>query len=722
MTGHAASLGPGRCRISGVIEIRFDDGSDESFQAGRFRTADASWTFVGEYLPMLRPGVEVDLDGYWESHPEHGRQLRVVAASPGRLPRSAYGVELLLRDVPGFGPATARKVVSLRGAGVLEELLRDPGILTQIVPGKRGRTLHAGWSSWMSAWANARTATGVFASLIDLGCTPSQARHIIDFFRSGEAARAIVTRHPYRLLDVPGISWKRVEKIARSLEVAPSDAERLIAGTLAAAHRLQRSGHSGLPRHALVKAAESFLGSSKLAEEAVDLALEAGELVQDELVYLPPALEAEWRVASSLQRMARRDAPLSPKARKSVELRLASTGLNQQQQDAVWLAVTGGVTLLTGGPGTGKTTTTKAIVRAAYDLGMSVQLIAPTGRAAVRSSEVTGAPASTIHKAIGGPPGSRRETPLREHLVIVEECSMVSTETMAWLLQNLSAHTRLVLVGDPDQLPSIEHGAVLRDLLRSHAVPTIELRSVYRQGEESGIIVAARRIRDGAPLDGAEGPGFYLVDVSPPDLETDTSGPALQRLRDALAWLQRQGDLPSIQVLTPTKKGPLGTEALNRMLQDLLNPDGTPGPTIGGGAQVRLGDRVIQTRNDYSLGESGIMNGQQGFVTEVARGRIEVSFDDQPLRIEGFRLHNLQPAWAITIHKSQGSEWEHVVLLADQSHGTLLSRNLLYTAVTRAKTNAVLIATQQALRTAADRLTSGERSTGLTRHLDPNRA
>jgi len=396
---------------------------------------------------------------------------------------------------------------------------------------------------------------------------------------------------------------------------------------------------------------------------------------------------------------------------------MEASGLNEKQRTAVLAAVSSGITILTGGPGTGKTTATKEIVKAAHALGLSVSIIAPTGRAAMRSTEVTGAPAATIHKAIGGPPGSRRDLPLQEDLIVLEECSMVGTETMAWLLENLSPSTRLVLVGDPDQLPSIEHGAVLRDLLRSEAVPATHLTSVYRQGEESGIIVAAKKVRTGEGIDGTEGSGFFFVDVDSRPRGTSADAFALQRLASAVGWLTERGDLPSLQVLTPVKGGALGTEALNEMLQEQLNPGGTPGPVIGGGTTVREGDRVIQVRNDYTLGEAGIMNGQQGLVAEVDPHRIRVAFDDDDLWIDGFRLYNLHLAWAVTIHKSQGSEWPNVVVVADRSHGALLSRQLLYTALTRAKQAVVLISSQDALQLAATNNASVVRITGLARHL-----
>jgi exodeoxyribonuclease V alpha subunit len=712
------SVTPGRCRITGVIESRFDDGRDEGFQAGRVHTGDAAVVFVGEHLPMLRPGVEVELDGHWEVHPEHGRQLRVVKVISYDLPRSPEGVERLLCEVPGFGPAYAKKVVAARGPGVLDELFDDPSILTKIVPGKRGRTLQEGWRRWQVEWQGLRAGAKVAAGLVGAGCSPSQARQVIDFFRSAEAARAVVLRHPYRLLEVPGLGWKRVERIARTLNVPPADPERLVAAAITAAQSHQQRGHSGAPRDALCRATGTLLGDPSLGEQAVDHALESGQLVEDALLYLPQALEAEWSVASQLRRMARRQASSMPDRWGRAEGRTAALALNKQQQAAVRSALTKGLTLLTGGPGTGKTTTTKEIVQAAQALGISVSVIAPTGRAAMRSSEVTGAPAATIHKAIGGPPGSRRDVPIRDGLVVVEEASMVSTETMAWLLENLAPRTRLVLVGDPDQLPSIDHGALLRDLVRSGALPAVELESVYRQGEESGIVAAARKVRDGVAIDGSEGTGFHFVDTSAAPPGSTRDGHARQRLRDAVAWLREKEDPSTLQVLTLMKRRALGTRALNEMLQDLLNPQGEPGPAIGGGAQVRVGDWVIQVRNDYTLGAAGIMNGQQGLVTGVGPGRVQVAFEDEALWIDGFRLYNLRLAWAITVHKSQGSEWDHVVVVADRSHGALLSRQLLYTALTRAKQTAVLIADREALAIASARHTSEERITGLIRHLE----
>ena len=714
----ARAISPGRCRLAGVIESRFDDGRDEGFQAGRMRTGEGTTAFVGQHLPMLRPGVEVELDGHWEVHPEHGRQLRIIKLASCSLPRSPDGVERLLREVPGFGPAYAKKVVTARGVAVLEELFDDPSILATIVPGKRGRTLQAGWQRWQEEWLAQRAGAKVTAGLVGLGCSPTQARQVIDFFRSAEAASAVLLRHPYRLLEVPGLGWKRVERIARALEVPPDDPERLVAAAITAAQRHQQRGHSGVPRDVLCRAIGNLLGTPSLAEEAVACGLATGELVDDVLIYLPRALEAEWTVASRLRRMARRSASLEPAVRDRIEARIVASGLNERQREAVTGAMVNGVTLLTGGPGTGKTTTTKEIVRAACDVGVSVSVIAPTGRAAMRSTEVTGSPAATIHKAIGGPPGSRRDAPIRDGLVIIEESSMVSAETVAWLLENLSSRTRLVVVGDPDQLPSVDHGALLRDLLRSGNLPAVQLDSVYRQDEESGIVAAALKIRDGVPIDGSEGAGFHFVDTAsgPPGATRDAY--ALQRLRDAVVWLREQGEPSTLQVLTPMKRRVLGTQALNRMLQDLLNPEGATGPVIGGDARVRVGDRVIQVRNDYTLGEAGIMNGQQGTVTDVASDRLQVAFEDETLWIDGFRLYNLHLAWAITIHKSQGSEWDQVIVLADRSHGALLSRQLIYTALTRAKRTAVLISDQQALSVAAARHTSEERITGLARHLE----
>lgn len=704
----------GRQSLSGIIVSRFDDGSRSAFQSGRIETEDRDVVFVAEHMPQLRTGIVVRVSGYWERHADHGRQMRIIDVQSACLPRTAAAVERLLVDVQGFGPALAKKVVTLRGPGLLNELVMDPSLLTRLVPGKRGLTLQMGWERWLREWKDGKQAVDFAGTLVGLGCTPFEARRVIAFFRSPTNARLILLRHPYRLLDVPGFSWEKVERIAAKLGVVGDDPERLVAAALGAANRLLDHGDSAASREVLEETTARLTGQPKTAPKALHLAIKAGDLVDDGLLYLPRALEAEWSVASQIRRLARRARTLDEAQEDHLRTHLANTLLNPEQRQAVENACRLGVSVLTGGPGTGKTTTTKEIVRAALMMGDTVSIIAPTGRAAMRSSEVTGAPASTIHKAIGGPPGSRRDVPISDGLVVVEECSMVSVETMAWLLENISTRTRLVLVGDADQLPSVEHGAVLRDILEAGTVPVVNLRSVYRQGEESGIIVAARRVIQGERLTGREGAGFYWNDTTDHDEAHVT-----QRTLDAVRWLHSTHPASEIQVLTPMKRGSLGTAKLNLALQSLLNRDGAPGPKIGDDSTVRVGDRVIQVRNDYSMGDSGIMNGQQGRVVDADGRRIRVVFDNESLWVGDYRLYNLRLAWAVTIHKSQGSEWPHVVVVAHPSHGQLLNRQLLYTALTRARHTAVLIANEEALVLAYRRDTGRSRCTGLTHHLRP---
>jgi exodeoxyribonuclease V alpha subunit len=441
--------------------------------------------------------------------------------------------------------------------------------------------------------------------------------------------------------------------------------------------------------------------------------------------YLPAALEAEWTVARHVRRRLEVAYDVPAMARSEVAAEIAAARLSLVQAGAVWDALTRGVFVLTGGPGTGKTTTVRTVVRCAQAMGLRLKVVAPTGKAVARATAVTGAPAETVHRLIGGAPGSSRRAPLDLDLVIVDETSMASVEVMAWLLANLRPEARVVLVGDPDQLPSVDHGAVLRDLLTATRVPSVRLTEVYRQRRTSGIVQNAYRVLSGAAL--APTPDFRVSDV------TDRRGAiadeawekqaARQALVHELARLSAAGvDVTAdVQVLTPMKKATnlLGAHALNALLQDALNPNGAVGPEVAGGRRVRVGDRVMQVRNDYALGDTGVFNGEMGEVTAVGPDAVTVRFGDaRNLTVRGYRLYNLQLAWATTIHRSQGSEWPVVVVVAHRTHGAMLTRELLYTAVTRAAREVVVIADDGALaRVRGDTTPGPGRHTGLARHL-----
>lgn len=736
----------GQSNRGSVLIMSRDTGStdDGTWQSGRVRVAGGTdWRFVARGLPFLPVAAEADVRYHVEEIPAAKRnvysadteQLMLDECYSVRLPTSIGGIaDFVAANLAGIGPQRAAEIARRMGGDAITRLNDQPAHLEAIFPGKVGRDLAYAWQHWRDhTWHAHEQAYDLSLRMASRGIKYAHARKIISFFRSADVAEIVLLRRPYRLLEMPGFAWKRADLIARHLGLAPDSSVRIGAAAAEALRAAQVDhGHSCMPARLLVDAAAPLTGSRVLAAAGLAAAVETGAIVDDHgWCYLPGALEAEWTVARHVRRRMGTHADISVHA-STVASEIAAARLTLAQAGAVWDALTCGLFVLTGGPGTGKTTTARTIVRCAGAMGLRFRVVAPTGKAAARATKVTGAQAETIHRFVGGPPGSRRSAPIELDLVIVDEASMMSVEAAAWLLANLAPTCRVVVVGDPDQLPSVDHGAVLRDLLMAAGIPTVRLDEVHRQARESGIVRNAHRILQGEVLEAR--PDFHLLSVPGRATEGERrpTGAAPRRARDdarsvlvhELARLRAKGlDLTTdVQVLTPMKKKThrLGVHALNLLLQDTLNPDGAVGPVIAAGRCAKVGDRVMQMRNDYALGECGVFNGEVGVVTAVGPDRVVVRFDgDRDLTIGGYRLAALQLAWAMTIHRSQGTEWPAVIVVAHSSHGAMLTRELLYTAVTRARTQATIIADDAAYAMArsAATLANVGRNTGLLRHL-----
>lgn len=696
----------GTARVRASVRSRDRGGEEGLWQSGSLLLSNGTTArFIALGIRLLPAGSTVEVEVHREVHPQYGEQLVVDRCWGVESPATRADMEQYLAgNVEGMGKQYARRIVSVCGLDVVRQLDADPELLARLVPGRRGRELVLGWRRWQADRAANERAANVEARLVQAGVGYATARRIISFFRSADVAEICLLHRPYRLLDVPGFSWERADRIARQLGVAATAPDRLHAALVVALEDAAAEGHSALPMGELVRRAGELVGGAKVARTAVESALEAGLMVESGgLVYLPRALDAEVGVALHLRRRAPRVIQIPATQWEEVERLIAAAQLSTEQAAAVRAALTRGVLLVTGGPGTGKTTTVRTIVAAAKLLGLTLKLVAPTGKAAARAAEAAGVPAETVHRLIGERLGVRLAQRLPLDLVILDEASMASVEVLAWLLLNLQPTTRVLIVGDPAQLPSVDHGAALRDLLRAGTLPTARLTAVFRQAAESGIVVNAYRVLRGEPMR-AHGRDFELHDVTDrripgaaPDLAWEKAA-ARARLGETIEALARGGtDLTTgVQVLTPMNKDLLGVDSLNHYLQQLINPMGQLGPEIGGGRRVRVGDRVSQTRNDYEL---ALFNGEQGVVTDVGPDRLIVLIDPRrSVEVMGYRLLNLRLAWAITVHRAQGSEWDTVIGLFHRSHGLMLSRELLYTGLTRAKTRFILITDEVAQR------------------------
>jgi exodeoxyribonuclease V alpha subunit len=721
---------PGPDSLAGVLERFIFFNEENHFCIAELRPDDRSpLAVITGQLPGVQCGETLQLTGAWTRHPTHGPQFK-IATFRSTLPSTVYGIRKYLGSglVPGIGKTYAERIVAKFGADTLRVISDQSARLREVggIGPTRIRAIR-------DAWAAQQSERDVLMFLQTYGVTTSLCVRLVKQYKDAPGgARAILEKEPYRVArEVTGIGFRTADKIARNLGLGNDSPARLDAGLLFALEELAEDGHTCWPVEELVSHTASLLEVvPALLPPRVEHLVKSTSLCQlpGGLLQLPPYEYAERAIAESLARLRAAPSGLPPIAvDKAVAWAQDRAGFAfaPEQSAGVAAALTTKFSILTGGPGTGKTTILRALADILRAKNARLLLAAPTGRAAQRLGEAAGAFARTIHRLLKFDPNQGRFTvhagaPLECDFLVVDEASMLDVRLAAALLRAVPPKAHVLLVGDVHQLPSVGAGHVLHDLIQCGAASVTRLEKIFRQGERSGIVTVAHAILHGraAPpppvsspsqLDPAADVHFLQV----PDPEACLEAVA-HLCREFIPRWYKLDPVMDVQVLAPMHKGVAGISNLNHSLQAALNP-GAKGLPWGAG-RFQVGDKVIQTRNNYEL---GLFNGDLGRITAVnpAAGTLAAEFDGEVLDFDRAALGDLAPAYAISIHKSQGSEFPVVVIPLLKQHYVMLQRNLLYTALTRGRKKVFLVGDPAAYSLAVRHAESVSRRTDLERKI-----
>jgi exodeoxyribonuclease V alpha subunit len=732
--------------LDAVLERITYANEETGYTVARVATGRSSdlLTVVGPLLGA-QPGESLRLRGRWASHPQYGRQFQVETYDTV-LPATIQGIRRYLGSglIRGIGPKMAERIVDHFGQATLQVIEQEPGRLVEVAGLGPKRT-----GMITTAWEEQQAIKEVMVFLQGVGVSTSLAVRIYKTYR--DQAIDVVRREPYRLAsEVWGIGFKTADQIAQRLGIPHDSPQRVKAGLQFALSEASDDGHCYLPETELVERATGLLGvDAGLAGRCLEeLVAEEGVVAEPlptnvssdvpegtgRAIWLVPFHRAESALAAGLLRLLGAPSDRLPWSQ-AVDWRVAldwlgrttRVTLSPEQEAAVRLALTQRVAVLTGGPGCGKSYTVRAIVALARAKRVKVVLAAPTGRAAKRLAELAGLEAATLHRLLqlrpGGDAAFDRDRPLDADLVVVDETSMLDVLLANKLVKAIPPGAHLLLVGDVDQLPSVGAGEVLRDLLAAERLPRVRLTHVFRQAQRSGVVTNAHRINAGQPPITQGLADFFLFAEDDPEQVADL---VVEIVANRLPRRFGLDPRREVQVLCPMHRGPAGAGALNERLQAALTParEGLAERRFGGRV-YRVGDKVMQIRNNYDKGTAGVFNGSVGVVTSLSLEdqELHVLLDEDEEVAYGFEeLDELTHAYAVSIHRSQGSEYPCVVVPVTTSAWLMLQRNLLYTAVTRAKRIVVLVGSRRALAKAVRTQGAGRRHTALTERLQQGRA
>ena len=719
--------------VDGTVHSLIFQNAENGYTVLRLLTLEGEVITVVGCIPCVAPGEHMTVGGVWETHPQHGEQLKALELERS-LPEDEEEIVSYLSSgvLKGVGPATAQRMVDRFGPETLDILEREPERLSLIkgITAKKAQEIAQSFRQHMGL-------RRLMAFLAQYQLPPVLAMQLRSQY--GDAALEMVRTNPYLLsTDSCCVEFSITDSIAMSMGFSADCEARLQAAVTFELSHNENNGHVFLPRAKLLAATSQLLDCDEtLPEAALNALIERGTVVEEEIAgvracYLKRLWEAEVTACARLNVLLSVDADTSKQAARVVTEIERTQGITYaaQQRRAVELAAQRGVLIITGGPGTGKTTTVRGIVALFQRMGLDIVLAAPTGRAAKRMSELTGMEAQTIHRLLGMNWNENthqvtyakdEREPLEADAVILDEMSMVDLQLFSALLRALRPGTRLVLVGDADQLPSVGAGNVFSDLIRSGRVETVFLRTIFRQAEKSAIIRNAHTVNEGDEpnMSSNQGDYFFLCRREAERAVATVVELCKKRLPEGM-------NIPAdqIQVLTPTRRGATGTIHLNKLLQEALNPPMPGKNQIQWGERTfREGDRIMQTRNDYdvvwekadgTLGV-GMFNGDVGRITQIDQSGewLSLDFDGREAMYTAEMLSEIDLAYAQTVHKAQGSEYRCVVLCAMPSAQSLMVRGVLYTAITRAKELLVIVGDDAVLRFMAANDKQQRRYSGL---------